>query len=334
MILVTGGTGLVGAHLLLHLLQKNEAVRAIYRSRPSVEKTKNLFRLENQLDLFDKIEWMEADITDIPALEKAFRNVIQVYHCAALISFDTNDETALRKVNIEGTANVVNCCIDFKVKKICHVSSIAALGDVKEGETIITENTEWNPDKNHGDYALTKFGAETEVWRGSQEGLEVVIVNPGVIFGKGFGTAGSGLLLQKIQNGFPFYTKGSTGITSVDDVVEIMIQLMNGPISGERYTIVSENIILQDLLNILADAMHKKRPYIYARPYMTSLYWRMDWLISKLFFKKQSFTRATSKSSHSIETFDNSKIVSQLNYSFLPMKEYLITVSQAHLKAL
>lgn len=333
MILVTGGTGLVGAHLLLHLLQENEAVRAIYRTKSSVEKTKDLFRLENQLDLFDKIEWMEADITDIPALEKAFENVNQVYHCAALISFDTHDEEKLRKTNIEGTANVVNCCIDFNVKKICHVSSIAALGDVKEGETVITEETDWNPEKNHGDYALTKYGAETEVWRGSQEGLEVVIVNPGVIFGKGFGTAGSGLLLQKIQNGFPFYTKGSTGITSVDDVVAIMTQLMKSPISGERFTIVSENIILQDLLNAIADAMQKKRPYIYARPYMTSLYWRIDWLFSKLFFKKQTFTRATSKSSHSLETYDNSKVISQLNYAFRPMKECLITVSQAHRKA-
>lgn len=333
MILVTGGTGLVGAHLLLHLLQKNEAVRAIYRSEKTIEKTKNLFRLENHMDLFEKIEWMEADITDIPALEKAFQNVSKVYHCAALISFDTNDEALLRKVNIEGTANVINCCIDFKVKKLCHVSSIAALGDVKEGETVITEETEWNPEKNHGDYALTKYGAETEVWRGSQEGLEVVIVNPGVIFGKGFGTAGSGELLQKIQNGFPFYTKGSTGITAVDDVVEIMIQLMNSTVSGERFTIVSENIILQDLLNIIADAMQKKRPYIYARPFLTSLYWRMDWLFSKLFFKKQNFTRATSKSSHSTEIYDNSKVIKALNFSFPPIKEYLTIVSQAHQKA-
>jgi len=324
---------LVGAHLLLQLLQNDEAVRAIYRSMSSVEKTKNLFHLENQLDLFDRIEWIEADITDIPALEKAFKNVTDVYHCAALISFDTHDEELLRKINIEGTANVVNCCIDFNVKKLCHVSSIAALGDVKEGETVITEETEWNPEKNHGDYALTKFGAETEVWKGSQEGLEVIIVNPGVIFGKGFGTAGSGMLLQKIQNGFPFYTKGSTGITSVEDVVTIMMQLMKSSISGERYTIVSENIILQDLLNTIADAMQKKKPYIYARPYMTSLYWRMDWLLSKLFFKKQSFTRATSKSSHSLETYDNSKITNQLNYRFQPMKDCLITVSQAHQRA-
>ncbi|ESU29727.1 nucleoside-diphosphate-sugar epimerase [Flavobacterium limnosediminis JC2902] len=330
MILVTGGTGLVGAHLLLHLLQENEAVRAIYRSTASTEKTKRLFQTENKAYLFDKIEWVPADITDIPALEKAFENISQVYHCAALISFDSRDEDQLRKINIEGTANVVNCCIDFKVKKLCHVSSIAALGDAKEGEKIITEETEWNPEKNHGDYALTKFGAETEVWRGAQEGLDVVVVNPGVIFGKGFGAAGSGELLQKIHNGFPFYTKGSTGITAVEDVVNVMMQLMKSDISGERFTIVSENVILQNLLNDIADSMQKKRPYIYARPYMTSLYWRADWLFSKLFCRKRRFTRATAKASHSTEIYNNSKVINHLNYTFQPMKTYVSTVSLAY----
>ncbi|MGX7667558.1 NAD-dependent epimerase/dehydratase family protein [Flavobacterium pedocola] len=333
MILVTGGTGLVGAHLLLHLLQKNEAVRAIYRSSASIEKTKNLFRMEHQLDVFEKIEWVAADINDVPALEMAFKNIDTVYHCAALISFDPKDEEQLRKVNIEGTANMVNCALDFGVKKFCYVSSIAALGDTKEGETIITEETEWNPEKNHGDYALTKFGAEMEVWRGTQEGLKAVVVNPGVIFGKGFGTSGSGELLQKIQNGFPFYTKGSTGITTADDVAKIMIGLMNGNVFGERFTIVSENVKLQDLLNTIADAMQKKRPYIYARPYMTSIAWRADWLFSKLLFRRRSFTRATSKSSHSLDIYDNSKIMNQLDYPFLPLNDYLVTVSQAHRKA-
>ena len=333
MILVTGGTGLVGAHLLLQLLQENEAVRAIYRSKASIEKTRNLFQLENKLDFFHKIEWIEADINDIPALELAFQDITTVYHCAAFISFDPNDEEALRKINIEGTANMVNCALAFGVEKFCHVSSIAALGDTKEGENTITEDTDWNPEKKHGDYALTKYGAETEVWRASQEGLNVVVVNPGVIFGKGFGTAGSGELFRKIQNGLPFYTKGSTGITSVEDVVTIMIELMRRNIFGERFTIVSENIILQDLLNTIADALQQKRPYLYARPFFTSIAWRLDWLLSKVLFKKRGFTRATAKSSHSLDKYDNSKIVRQLDYAFQPMRDYLITVSLAYQKA-
>ncbi|MCG2610097.1 NAD-dependent epimerase/dehydratase family protein [Flavobacterium sp. SM15] len=333
MILVTGGTGMVGAHLLLHLLQNNEAVRAIYRTPASLEKTKTFFAQENQSFLFDKIQWIQADILDIPALEKAFEDISHVYHCAALISFDPNHEEQLRKTNIEGTANMVNCSIDFSVKKFCYVSSIAALGDTKEGETVITEETEWNPEKNHGDYALSKFGAETEVWRASQEGLQIVIVNPGVIFGTGFYPSGSNELLCKIQNGFPFYSKGSTGITAVNDVVKIMTSLMKSEIHGERFTVVSENMNLQELLFTLADNLHKKRPYIYARPYITSFAWRMDWLISKLFFRERTFTRATAKSSHSTDIYDNSKVTSKLNYTFQPMKECLAIVSQAYLKA-
>ncbi len=155
MILVTGGTGLVGAHLLLHLIENGEVkVRAIYRKSEHITKTKLLFDLYKKADLFSKIEWIEADILDIPSLEIAFQNIDYVYHCAACISFNPNDENQLRKVNIEGTANIVNFCIDKNVKKLCHVSSIAALGDLNQNQTIITEETEWNPEVLHSDYGF------------------------------------------------------------------------------------------------------------------------------------------------------------------------------------
>ena len=179
MILVTGGTGLVGAHLLLHLLENGEEkIRAIYRKSKQIEKTKSLFELYKKSDLFSKIGWIQADILDVPSLENAFEEVDYVYHCAGLISFNPDDENQLRKVNIEGTANIVNFCIDKKVTKLCHVSSIAALGNLTQNQTIITEETEWNPEVLHSDYAISKYGAEMEVWRGQQEGLQVVIVNP------------------------------------------------------------------------------------------------------------------------------------------------------------
>ena len=183
MVLITGATGLVGSHLALHLLENNERIRAIYRTKTSIEKTKSLFKLYGKESLFEQIEWIEADINDIPSLEIAFKGVEYVYHCAALISFDPKDEKKLRKINIEGTANIVNFCLAFNVKKLCHVSSIAALGDLMEHETLITEETIWNPEKHHSDYAISKYGAEMEIWRGLQEGLPVVIINPGVILG-------------------------------------------------------------------------------------------------------------------------------------------------------
>ena len=186
MILVTGATGLVGSHLLLHLLQNGEEVRALYRNQENIQKTKALFQWKNQSDLFEKINWFQGCITEIPSLEIAFQDIDYVYHCAAVISFNPNDEEILRKANIEGTANIVNFCLAKNIKKLCYVSSIAALGDLQEHENIITEETEWNPEKPHSDYAITKYGAEMEVWRGQEEGLDSIVVNPGVILGPGF----------------------------------------------------------------------------------------------------------------------------------------------------
>ena len=318
----------MGSHLLVSLLEENDCVKALYRSKENIEKVKNVFAYKKQLNLFDKIIWIEGDITDIPSLNVAFENISTVYHCAALISFDPKDEEKLRKVNIEGTANIVNCCIDFGIKKLCHVSSIAALGDTKEGETNITEETEWNPEKNHGDYAISKYGAEMEVWRGFQEGLEVVIVNPGVIFGYGFPEQGSSLIYKSVKKGLSFYTKGKTGIVAVEDVVSCMVQLMKSNINGQQFTLVAENLTLDSILFTIAEGLKVKKPSIYANKIMTSIAWRIDWFLSKIAGKKRKFTRATSIASHSLDVYDNSKISKVLGYKFQNMNSYLTTLSE------
>ena len=328
MILVTGATGLVGTHLLVQLLQENEEVKALFRSEKQIEKVKNVFAFHNQTALFDKINWVKGDITDIPSLEIAFEKVTHVYHCAALISFDPNNEDELRKINIEGTANVVNCCIDLGVKKLCHVSSIAALGNPKEHETTITEETEWNPEELHSDYAITKYGAEMEVFRGHQEGLEVVIVNPGVIFGYGFPKKGSDVIIQSVKKGLSFYTKGNIGIVSVEDVVKSMTQLMKSNNNGERYSIVGENISTKALLDFISEELNLKKPSIEATKWMTSIAWRMDWLISKIVNRKRRLSRSTATSSHSTTTFDTSKIEKELNFTFQKKESYLKTILQ------
>lgn len=323
MILVTGATGLVGSHLLVQLLQENDEVKALFRSEKQLEKVKNVFAFKNQLGLFDNIHWVKGDITDIPSLEIAFENVTHVYHCAALISFDPNDEDALRKINIEGTANVVNCCIDFNIKKLCHVSSIAALGDTKEHENIITEDTEWNPEELHSDYAITKYGAEMEVWRGFQEGLDVVIVNPSVIFGYGFPNQGSDVIIQSVKKGLSFYTKGTIGIISVEDVTNCMVQLMKSTISGERYILVGENINIKDFIYYLASQFKIKPPGFYASKRITNLGWRLDWLLAKITNRKRKLTKITSKASHSIDQYDTTKVVAALGYTFQKKEKYL-----------
>ena len=328
MVLVTGGTGLVGAHLLLHLVENGESVRAIYRKVETIQKTKSLFLLYKKEVLFEKIDWLQADITDVPSLELAFENVEYVYHCAALISFDPKNEDLIRKTNIEGTANIVNFCIVKNVKKLCFVSSIAALGDLKENEKIITEETEWNPEKPHCDYAISKYGAEMEIWRGQQEGLNSVIVNPGVILGPRIWEQGSGILFKKIQSGLPFYTKGTMGFIAVTDVVKIMIQLMKSEVTSQRFTLITQNILFQDLFNSIADALKVKRPSIYISPILLGFLWRIDWFISAVFGTKRNLDRATAIASYSKNLFSNEKIISTLETEFLDIYQYIKEISK------
>lgn len=323
MVLVTGGTGLVGAHLLIHLTEKGEQVRAIYRNLENIQKTKSLFLLYKKEALFESIHWIQGDIIDIPSLDNAFQGINQVYHCAAMISFDPNDENLVRKTNIEGTANIVNFCLKYNVQKLCHVSSIAALGDLAEHETIITEETEWNPEKLHSDYAISKYGAEMEIWRGLQEGLEVVIVNPGVIIGPGFWNQGSGEFFTKVKNGLSFYTKGSTGFIAVTDVVNAIYQLMKSPIHGERYTLINQNITFQDLLFSIADALKVKRPKYHATPLMMNILSKLDWIASTLFGKKRQLSKASAKSSYSTDLYSNEKIKNALNITFTDVSDYI-----------
>ena len=334
MILVTGGTGLVGAHLLLHLAESETTVRAIYRVPKSIEKTKSLFKLYQKEYLFSKIDWVQADIIDVPTLEIAFKNVDFVYHCAGLISYDPNDEDLLRKVNIEGTANIVNFCIDNKIKKLCHVSSIAALGNQQSHEKEISEETEWNPETAHSDYAISKYGAEMEIWRGQQEGLDVVIVSPGVIFGAGFWNQGSGLFFSSIKNEFPFYTNGSTGYVGVTDVVKIMIRLMNSTIVSERFTVVAENLTFKKVIFLIAENLNAKKPKIEAKPWMTAIGWRLDLFISTIFRTKRKLSKYSANSLHSSDFISNEKIknpeVSGLNFEFQSIDSVIKEVCAKH----
>lgn len=338
MILVTGGTGLVGAHLLLHLCE-NEAqqVRAIFRNPSGIEKTKTLFRYYAQEKLFDLIEWVEADIIDIPSLENAFNDVDYVYHCAAAISFNPDDENILRKVNIEGTANIVNFCIAKKVKKICHVSSIAALGDLppdKHDNQMITEQTEWNPEVAHSDYAISKYGAEMEVWRGQQEGLATIIVNPGIILGpypNGWDKSkGSGALFHTIKKGMPFYTHGLTAYVAVTDVVTLMHLLMQSAISGERFIVIAENISYRDIIFRIADKIKAKKPKREAKKWMLLLGLRIDQLLSFVFRTRRRLSQNSVNSLLQKDIISNQKIVQQLNYTFEPIDAYLDKISDCY----
>jgi dihydroflavonol-4-reductase len=335
MILVTGGTGLVGSHLLFKLTNNNQKVRAIYRSKEKIETVRHVFSYyTNKIDeLFLKIEWVKADLNDIPKLTKAFNDITHVYHCAAYISFDPNYYYSLRQINIEGTANIVNLCISNNIEKLCYVSSIAAVG--KElSDKLINEESPWNNDEDHSVYAITKYGAEMEVWRGCQEGLDVVIVNPGVIIGPGYWKLGSGSFFNRIYRGLKYYTSGTTGYVSVSDVVEIMFLLMQSDIKNERYIVVSENLSFQSFFTKIANSLNVAPPKKEASSFLLQIAWRMDWLRSKLRGKHRRLVKHSVKSIQSISNYDNSKVKRDLNFEFKSIDSSISLTNQQFLSDL
>ncbi|WP_223032647.1 NAD-dependent epimerase/dehydratase family protein [Hanstruepera marina] len=332
MILVTGGTGLVGSHLLYQLAQNNQTVRAIYRRQKKLDIVKRVFSYysDDYLKLYNKIEWVESDLLDIPKLTEAFINVQYVYHCAAFVSFEPDKYHLLRRTNIEGTANIVNLSISNNIKKLCYVSSIAALGESQKNAEI-NEDTHWNPEADNSVYAITKYGAETEVWRGTQEGLPAVIVNPGVIIGEGIWSHGSGNIIKKVYNKLPYYTSGSIGCIDVQDVVNIMIQLQESNITNERYILVAENTSYKSFLYTIAKKLHVEPPKKEAKPWLLAIGWRLDWLTHKILRKRRILVKQMVASLYNKAIYDNSKIKQTLDYRFIPLEDSITRVAKAFL---
>ena len=333
MILVTGGTGLVGAHLLYKLTANNKKVRAIYRSERKINHTKHVFSTytNNYKPLFDTIDWVKADILDIPALYEAFKDVNYVYHCAAFVSFEPDKYKVLRKINIEGTANIVNLCISHKVKKLCYVSSIATLGTSLNNDPI-TEDTIWNPEADNGIYSITKYGAEMEVWRATQEGLNAVIVNPGVILGAGIWHYGSGSLFKKAHKGLKYYTSGTIGLVNVEDVVTIMIKLLESDISNERFVLVAENWSYKTFLQTLAKSVSKEPPKKLASHKLLKLGWQLDWLKRKISGKRRRLTKHIAASLTSETYYSSDKVKNRLNYTFEDIDKSIIKIGKLYQK--
>jgi dihydroflavonol-4-reductase len=319
--LVTGGTGLVGAHLMYFLLEDGQKVRAIHRKTSDLKAVLQVFGYytSEAQNLFDKIEWVEANLNDIPALTKAFLDIEYVYHAAAYVTFDPKNFGKLQKSNIEGTANVVNLCLAFGIIKLCHVSSIAAIG--KSESEPIHEEMPWNPDDDNNVYAISKYGAEMEVWRGTQEGLDAVIVNPGVIIGSGLWNKGTGIMFKRVHKGLNHYTTGEMGFVDVVDVVKTMIALMKNPIKNERFIIVAEDTSYKILLSKIAEAFGKKPPKKELKLWMLLLAVKMDAFISFVTRRKQMLFESTSKALVTKRKYNNTKIKETLNYKFRTLDE-------------
>ncbi len=320
MILVTGGTGFLGSTLIKLLIDEGLAVLAIKRSTSSIP---------DSLKSSSLVQWIDADITDYFALADIFEGVTHVYHCAAKISYQKSDWESMLHINIEGTHHIVNLCLEHG-SRLIHVSSIASLGESKNGE-LIGENSKWDEGAQNSRYAISKYESEMIVWRGIVEGLDAVIVNPSVIMGVGTGKKSAGVIFNMVNKGLKIYPPGTVGIVDVTDVAKLMIILMNDTsISGERYILNSQNFTNKELLERVAHVLNKPAPTIAAKPFMLDIAWRATQFIALITRSKATLTREAAQASSANLAYTNKKITDSTGYTFKPVDVTLQEMSKEY----
>lgn len=320
MILITGATGFLGAELACQLLETEDKIRCIKRETSEIPELLKSFS--------DKIEWVNADILDFADFAEAFENVSYVYHCAAIVSFEKSMEKAMMAVNVDGTASVVNLCHLHKVKKLVHVSSIAALGLAKANE-MITENNFWDAYDKNGNYAISKYRGEMEVWRGIHEGLNAVIVNPSVIIGEHATDKGTKKIFSTVKNGLNYYTSGATGLVDVKDVAYAMIKLMKSDITAERFIINSENYTFKNLTSEIAIALGVNPPQKEAKKWMLKLVWRFQAIKKLLGSTGGSLSKELIESAFTSQEYNNNKIREGLKMTFIPVSDTITKIANS-----
>jgi nucleoside-diphosphate-sugar epimerase len=324
MVLVTGGTGFLGAYIIKELVDTGHAVRAIRRS--------NAYPLFIPKEIIDRVEWIPGDILDTIALEEAMEGAETVIHAAAKISFAGNERRQMFKTNIEGTANVVNIALEKKIKKLVYISSVSALGRSANGKSI-NEGKQWEETRLNTNYAISKYHAEMEVWRAIGEGLNAVIVNPSTIIGYGDWNTSSCAIFKNTYNQFPWYTNGVNGFVDVQDVARVVVLLLESSVSAERFVINGDNWSFRQLFNSIADGFSKKHPTKEATPFLGSIAWRLEKLKTLFTGKHALLTRETARIAQSSTYFDNSKIKQRLpGFAFTPLQQTIEQACMAYLK--
>ena len=332
MILVTGGTGLLGSHLLYKLARSGKKIRAIKRSTSNTNRVRHVFSYyyPNPDLLMKNIEWFDADLLDFGRMEDAMDEVTDVFHAGAVVSFYPSDHKAMLKVNIEGTANLVNLAVAKNIRKFCYVSSVATLGRAdNDGPT--DEETYWKTSKKNSVYSISKYGAEREVWRGMEEGLNAVIVNPSMIIGPGFWDDNSGLF-KLVWKDLKYYTKGVNGYVDVNDIVKIMVALMESEISGQRFITSAENLSYQKVFELMARYLGKPAPSVNVPPAMTGIAWRIEAARSFIMRCKPEVTREMATITSQEYYYTNENVCKTLNFGFKPMEESIKEVCGYFLK--
>lgn len=321
LILVTGSTGLIGGHLLVNLYKNNFKIRALIRKSSSYKQLKLICEYYDVSydELYSKVEWAIGDTLDFVGLREIMQGVSEVYHCAAMVSFNEQNRNDLLRINVQGTSNVVDAALENGIKKFCFISSIAALGNEYDNK-LIDENSHRDPLKKVSAYNESKYLSELEVWRGQSEGLNVVILNPGVVLGPGLPDKGSMLFFKVGSKGMPFYTEATTGYVDVRDISKIAYNLMNKNIFGKRFVLVSENLDNKTLFKWIANEFGKKGPYIKAGKLILNIGANLSSLAGLLTGKTPQLTKDTIRSAQHPQYFSNKAITETLKFSFIPIR--------------
>lgn len=331
MVFVTGGTGLVGTHLLVKLAKEGQIIRALKRERSNLQIVKQVFDYYEVGDLFNTIEWVNGDITDVTSLPNAIGDASKVYHTAALVSFDPRDREKLYKINIQGTENVVNACLEKDIEKLCYVSSTAAVGKTKDHK-IVVESNDWIEEEVTSNYAISKHYAENQVWRGIAEGLNAVMVNPCVVIGPGDWERSSGTLFKTVKNGLKFYTPGSNAFVDARDVVDAMYLLMESEISEDRFLLIGENLTYKEMFTKVALAMGVKPPHILVKGLLVGLSWRIEKIRSFLTGNAPVVTSESAQSAVNTVSFSPQKFVDATGFKFKTIDQAVKNAAGYYLK--
>lgn len=309
----------MGRHLVRHLAAQGLQVRALYNS--------SMPGKDMQLP---GVEWLQCDLLDIFAVEEAMQGVEDIYHCAAIVTFDARMADRMLHFNPESTANIVNQAIEQGIRKLVYVSSIAALGRNGTVNENTNEEQEWGESRYNSAYGLSKYLAESEVWRGVGEGLNAVIINPSVILGAGDFSTGSPQIISLANKEFPFYTTGVNGWVDVQDVVRAMVMLMASDTEAERYIVSEGNHSYRDIFTLMAKALGKRPPGIHAGPFITGMAWRLGAVYSRISGKPAVITRETSRTAHGRSTYNNSKLLAAFpQFAYTPIQDTITHMARA-----
>lgn len=315
MILVTGGTGFLGSYLIKHLVEKGYSVRAIRRS--------NKLPFWIHKEILDKVEWVEGDVLDVVALEEAMDGIDTVIHSAAMVSFVKKERKMMYQVNVVGTANVVNMMLEKNVRRLVHISSVAALGRTADGGHV-NEEKKWEESKVNTHYGKSKYKAELHVWRGMAEGLEAVILNPSTILGFGDWNNGSCAIFKNVFNEFKWFVSGINGFVDVEDVAKVTLHIMESNISEQRFIVNGDNWPFKKIQQTIADGFGKKHPTRETTAFLLNMAWRMEKIKSMVTGKKPLLTKESARVAQSRTLFDNDKLLKALpEFSFTPLEKSL-----------